>query len=483
MRAFDERLAVGRGNRQARLVRCRFCRKTRRMIGMEWNLRKVKLANRSGRAVRGASWVMASLLSLAGVSLAADAGRWEVPLGGNAYLTASASGATDRVGPGGIGEWQSESSVFSIFFRVDRAALLDLSLRLKGSGAESVIRARVEGKSFEQKVAGGAVHEIELGSVAVKKAGYVRVDLQGIRKEGEAFAEVSDLLVGSEVAALTLDFVKEAGGNRFYWGRRGPSVHLSYGLPAGKKIEYFYSEVTVPKDMDPIGSYFMANGFGEGYFGMQVNGTDERRILFSVWSPFHTDDPNSIPEEERVQVLAKGPGVRVGEFGNEGSGGQSFLTFPWKAGATYRFLNRARPDGQGATIYTAWFSPPETGKWSLIASFRRPKTDKYLTGVHSFLENFQDRNGHQGRMAYYENQWVMDTEGKWHELTEAKFTGDDIAQRGYRLDYAGGAVKERFFMRNGGFFADTVKLGSPLKRASTRAKRPKIELDALEAAK
>ena len=30
----------------------------------------------------------------------------------------------------------------------------------------------------------------------------------------------------------------------------------------------------------------MANGFGEGYFGIQVNGPNERRVLFSVWSPF-----------------------------------------------------------------------------------------------------------------------------------------------------------------------------------------------------
>jgi hypothetical protein len=35
-------------------------------------------------------------------------------------------------------------------------------------------------------------------------------------------------------------------------------------------IEWFYSELKVPEASDVIGSYFMANGFSEGYFGIQV---------------------------------------------------------------------------------------------------------------------------------------------------------------------------------------------------------------------
>jgi hypothetical protein len=419
--------------------------------------------------------------SFGGVDTAAE--PWVVPLGGNAYLTSSAAGSPDQVGKSGIKPWQNEMSVFSICFRVDRAAVLDLSLRLKVPEGESVIRAKAAGKVFEKKVTGSAVQDVPLGTISVNAACYVRVDLQGLRKTGPVFAEANDLLVRSAAADLKLDYVKDSEENRFYWGRRGPSVHLTYELPAGKTVEYFYNEVTVQQGQDPVGSYFMANGFGEGYFGMQVNGPDERRILFSVWSPFHTDDPKSIPEEQRVHVLAKGKDVRNGEFGNEGSGGQSFYIYPWKAGITYQFLNRARPDGRGHTIYTAWFFAPEVGKWHLIASFRRPKTDKHLSGVHSFLENFADRNGYQGRIGHYGNQWARDTEGTWHELTKARFTGDDIAQRQYRLDYAGGAKGGVFFMRNGGFFAETVKLGSSFERESTLAKRPVINLDALEAVK
>jgi len=57
----------------------------------------------------------------------------------------------------------------------------------------------------------------------------------------------------------------------FYWGKRGPSDHMSFTLPSGKTSEWFYNELTVPVGFDPVGSYFMSNGFNNGYFGMQVN--------------------------------------------------------------------------------------------------------------------------------------------------------------------------------------------------------------------
>ncbi|MCW1925499.1 DUF3472 domain-containing protein [Luteolibacter arcticus] len=394
---------------------------------------------------------------------------WTVPLAGNAYVTSGEGGQ----------RWDDPKMVRSIYFRVDRSAELKLALKATVPQGESKIRATVEGKTFNADLKGSA--DFALGTIKVKEAGYVRVDLQGVTKDGPVFAEAGELLVSSETRDLTVAFVKDNEGNRFYWGRRGPSVHLGYKLPEKTTIEWFYNEVTVPEGKDPIGSYFMANGFGEGYFGIQVNSPTERRVLFSVWSPFSTDKPSEIPEDQRIALLAKGDGVHGGEFGGEGSGGQSYLRFPWKAGTTYRFLNRAKPDGKGHTVYTAWFFAPEANKWQLVASFKRPKTDKHMTGMHSFLENFADRNGWQNREAHYGNQWARDTEGNWHALTEARFTGDDIASRGYRLDYAGGVTGKEFFMRNGGFFADTVKLKSSFTRPSSGKTEPKIDFEKLEA--
>lgn len=45
-----------------------------------------------------------------------------------------------------------------------------------------------------------------------------------------------------------------------------------------------------------------------------------------------------------------------------------------------------------------------------------------LTGLYSFLENFIPSMGQFARLGFYGNQWVCDTEDKWHEITGARFT-------------------------------------------------------------
>jgi hypothetical protein len=247
---------------------------------------------------------------------------------------------------------------------------------------------------------------------------------------------------------------------------------------AASDIEYFYNEITVPEGEDVIGSYFMANGFGEGYFGFQVNSDVERRILFSVWSPYHTDDPNSIPEEDKIKLVRKGDGVTTGEFGNEGSGGQSYWKYNWITGNTYQFLLKGQPQNDGYTQYTAWFNGPELSDWKLIASFKRPKIQTWLTSQYSFLENFHTETGAINRKAYYNNQWVHDTNGQWFEMTEAKFTADATARKESRMDYAGGVENEVFFMSNCGFFNETTEIDSYHKRPA-QGIQPEINLSSL----
>jgi hypothetical protein len=398
-----------------------------------------------------------------------------VPAGGNAYVT------KQDEKQGRDGRWTNPGTVHSFYFHVDRPAKLTIGLKAGIPEGESELRMIVDGEhTILIGFKAGEPNDRKI-DVPIAKAGYVKVDLQGVKKSGEVFAEVEAVTVEAP-DAVVLNYVKDNEGNRFYWGRRGPSVHLGYPLPKGEPIEWFYNEITVPEGSDPIGSYFMSNGFGEGYFGMQVNGEKERRILFSVWSPFSTDNPKEIPEDQRITLLRKGEGVHGGEFGGEGSGGQSYWRYPWKAGEMYRFLNRVKPDGRGSTDYSAWFYLPENKEWKLIASFKRPKTDKHLTGAHSFLENFSDRQGYLSRGAFYGNQWACDVKGAWHEITEARFTGDDIAQRGYRLDFAGGSRGKEFFMKNGGFFAESVKLGSRFTRESTAKKEPKVDFKKLDGA-
>jgi hypothetical protein len=306
----------------------------------------------------------------------------------------------------------------------------------------------------------------------VKDTGYLP-----IRVEGDGVKSIT--LKGAAVADAA--YVPNDEGNFFYWGRRGPSVHLNYEVDKNVHAEYFYNEVTVPPGQDVEGSYFMADGFSVGYFGMQVNSSTERHILFSVWSPFSTDDPAAIPDSQKVVLLKKGAGVHAGEFGDEGSGGQSYLNYMWKPGLTYRFLLRAQHIEKNITVFTAWFYPPEEGKWRLIASFRRPQTHTWLVGLHSFLENFLPETGDRSRYALYDHQWVRTTEGKWMPLHRAFFTGDNTAMKGYRMDYAGGVKGDAFFLQNCGFFPGYTPLDSWWRRPSGAGEvAPDIEMAGLE---
>jgi hypothetical protein len=280
------------------------------------------------------------------------------------------------------------------------------------------------------------------------------------------------------IAPGPVAFTPTNEGNFFYWGRRGPSVHLSYATPKDASIQWFYNEVTVPEGQDVQGSYFMADGFGQGYFGMQVNSPTERHILFSVWSPFQTDDPKAIPDSLRINLLRKGDGVHAGSFGNEGSGGQSYLNYMWKAGNTYHFLLKAQPGDSNRTDFTAWFYAPEEGHWRLIASFSRPQTHSWLTGLHSFLENFDPEAGDKTRYVLFNNQWIADAPGHWTPVYRARFTGDNTARKGYRLDYAGGVLDGAFFLKNAGFFSARVPLDTWFERPAA-ATPPDVDLTKL----
>jgi hypothetical protein len=401
--------------------------------------------------------------------------EWRVPAGGNAYRTDPQPGnATNREG---VIVLKESGQKFSIYFFVDRPCKLTVGFeaRSKGEGAFELSLANSQ-KNVEVKSA--EFMQVIVGDFEIAEKGYVRIDLKkGNAREGEV--QLKDLIIQSETSGLKVDYVRDNEGNMFYWGRRGPSVHLGYQTPRGLDIQYAYSEVTVPKGEDPIGSYFMANGFGEGYFGIQVNSETERRVLFSVWSPFQTDNPKDIPEEERIVALGRGPEVRIGEFGNEGSGGQSFLVYPWVAGKTYRFLTEVKPEGNGNTVYTSWFGDKAAGEWRLIASFRRPKTDTHLKGFHSFLESFNPVLGYVGRRCENGNIWVVDTQGKWHECLQARFSVDPTGGNRHRLDFTGGADGNRFFMRNCGFFNETGMPGEVFTRASTADQKPEIDFTKL----
>ena len=379
-----------------------------------------------------------------------------MPLAGNAYSSKHVE-ESNTITDNGIENWTDSGEFFTAYFKIDKAGTFQITVEesvLVDGKSEIEFSINNESKKVKFDTSKKAV---TIGSWKINKEGYVALKIKGINKTGKQFPSINRLTISSTDYDGKIAYVPNNEGNFYHWGRRGPSVHLNYQVPETTNAEWYYNEITVPVNEDKIGSYFMANGFGEGYFGIQVNSATERRVLFSVWSPFTTDDPASIPETHRIKMLKKGENVHTGEFGNEGSGGQSYLKYNWKAGNTYKFLLHGIPQNNNSTNYTAYFYAPELKKWLLIASFNRPETHTYLKRFHSFLENFIPEQGDLSRKVLFNNQWICDDKGVWTEINSARFTTDNTGAKEYRMDYAGGLDKDSFYLKNGGFFNNNTK--------------------------
>lgn len=415
-----------------------------------------------------ASFVVALFMALPTVAQSESV----VTLAGNAYVTSGSTASIDE-GNCAIRNWNDKETVISFYFKAEKCGKMNVALQAKG---KSRIEVSLLGKKKKVTLDSDNLERIELGTFKVKTPGYIKMDIRGLKiKEGEDFGSVAAVYVGGDVAPV----VCVAPDFSTHFGRRGPSVHMGYPLP-NENIEWFYNEVVVPEEGDIPSSYYMACGFGQGYFGMQNNTPYKRRVLFSVWSPYETDNAAEIPDSLRVVLLKKGEGVTVQDFGNEGSGGQSFMHYDWKAGERCRFLMGVKPDGNGNTVYTAYFFDNNMGKWRLVASFRRPKISTWYTGAHSFLENFNPVMGYINRKACYGNQWARTADGRWLPVTQARFTCDATGHHRHRLDYTGGVEGETFFLSMGGFFDDYMKSGTMFKRAGNTTEAPDIDFSTLE---
>ena len=394
-----------------------------------------------------------------------------VPLAGNTFFSNYGAKGIE-LSKTGIINWTDATVSATVFVRFLEPGTYSLAIKAK-TAQKCVLKMRIGDQNTTINVRNIALTSYDAGSFTISDTGYTAIVLEGLSKEGAMFANIVSIDIND--APEKFQYVKDD----FYWGRRGPSVHLTYSLPPNQLIEWFYNEVTIPKGKDEIGSYYESNGFGEGYFGIQVNSPKERRVLFSVWSPFTTDDPKSIPDSLKIVLLQKGKDVHIGEFGNEGAGGQSYLRFNWQPDVTYKFLTQIKPNDNNSTTYTSYFYDPKTEKWLLIASFLRPKTQTWYTNPYSFVENFDPERGALNRKGYFGNQWACNTEGVWTELTKAKFTNDATARKKARMDFLGGIdANGLFFLSNGGFFSHYTLLNTVFERKPT-GQKPTIHFEDL----
>ena len=395
-----------------------------------------------------------------------------IPLGGNAYNTSDLR--TLLIDPNGIKSWTNKENKIAVYFYSSKELDCKFNIPIESSQSSISYSVSLNENSFEVEVFPNE-SKIDLGIHFLRK-GYNVITLKGL-KTGNIFPKIENLQVFSN-EPLDLYYVKENSSRRFYWGRRGPSVTLRYEFPENTNIKWMYSEVMIPEGYDKIGMFAMANGSDQGYFGIQVKSLVERWILFSIWSPYNTDNHDDVPADQRIQLIKSGEDVTIKPFEGEGSGGQSYLIYPWKAGVKYSFLKSVEPDGNGNTIYTAYFKDPNVGEWKLIASFLRPITNTYYTGAFSFLENFDPGESFKTRKAYYNNLWAINSNGDWFRLNNARFTVDDIGRREYRLDYQGGVEMNKFYLMHCGFFDTRTENNKNLKKID-QSDQPSIEFDLL----
>ena len=269
--------------------------------------------------------------------------------------------------------------------------------------------------------------------------------------------------------ALVLFTASTAFGDEKLAGIACRSVHLYYPAPVGTA---FVNAVSV--ETSAPGTYFCVGGFNHGYLGIQEQAAGKKLVIFSVWDPGKQNDPGAVAADRRVKLLAKDPQTRVGRFGNEGTGGQSFLDLDWKPGARYRFLVTARAEGD-RTAYSAFLAVPGADRWRLIASFSTITGGELLKGYYSFVEDFRrDRvSATRERRARFGPGWVRDAkDGRWSPLARARFTADTNPS----LAIDAGEKDGQFFLATGG---ETANTHTPLGKALTIPGPPPVRSDRL----
>jgi hypothetical protein len=246
------------------------------------------------------------------------------------------------------------------------------------------------------------------------------------------------------------------------------SVHLGYPAPAGVA---FYNEIVI--EQSAPGTYFAVCGWDKGYFGLQELANGKKLAIFSVWdSP--DNDPQKTPADQRVKLLHQDEKTRIGRFGGEGSGGQSFFDIDWRIGETYRFLVTAKPAGD-RTEYAGFLRGPDQSEWTHMVTFSTITGGKPLRGCYSFVEDFRRNrvSTTHVRRATFGNGWVIPAEGQPAPLLSARFTADSNPA----MNIDAGLSTDRFFLATGGDTQNQhTKLRETINRPADSAGEPPSDL-------
>lgn len=122
-------------------------------------------------------------------SLFAQPQQLAIGISGNGYVTRQQDGA--QITENGIAHWTNPETIVSIYFYLHQPTTADLSLYAKG---HSEIKVSYGQQSFTVNLQSDDYTQIPVGSIDIRQAGYVRIDLQGISKDGDTFGEIKQLI-------------------------------------------------------------------------------------------------------------------------------------------------------------------------------------------------------------------------------------------------------------------------------------------------
>ncbi|KAK6033605.1 dethiobiotin synthase [Ostertagia ostertagi] len=174
----------------------------------------------------------------------------------------------------GLHNWTNARQKLQYFFNVGSSGSLMLSLWAKNARVGTVLQVRIAGKKFAVNVPASSVfRKLKLGTVAGIHPGFYTIEITALKKAGSTIAAIQSVeLEGSAAAGIQFNAKPR---------RNAASVHLKYPVADSAKVVSFYSELMVPAGADPLYTYYMADGFARGYFGMQgVNGQLSRKAFF-----------------------------------------------------------------------------------------------------------------------------------------------------------------------------------------------------------
>ena len=255
--------------------------------------------------------------------------------------------------------------------------------------------------------------------------------------------------------------------------RAARSVHLAYPAPAGA---FFYNQVVVERSVN--GSYFMACGWNTGYFGIQqLDGPDDKVVLFSVWDPTKGDDPAAVNTEDRVEVLYHAADVRIKRFGGEGTGGQCMWKHPVGGGRNQPVSDRRGVPGREMRLHRLVLDGRRVEEARHVPN-PRLCSDERLLFVHRRLSARWCQR-FDSRRARFGNGWVQGLDGKWLALAKARFTASN-AEWESKENIDAGVEQGEFFLETGGQIHRSRELKSMIQLTEVPSTPPAVVLKLTE---